>query len=114
MSYLALVSVLRNVEEVVWYHSTDPVRRDLTACLPSVRKFVWKVLAAGLLVRKCPNIAELVLDNPTEDISDLGNLRSVAALSILWCNYTVVRCSHVISPLDPRLTILNMHQVKNL
>jgi hypothetical protein len=113
-NYRVLLSGLPNVEEVLRSHAVDPVLRDLTACLPSVRKFVGKVSAAGLLVRKYPNIAELFLDNHTEDISDLGDLRSVAALSILWCNCTVVRCSHVISPLGPSHTILNMHQVRNL
>jgi hypothetical protein len=113
-SYRALLSGLPQVEEVTWFGPIDPVLRDLTACLPSVRKFVGNVSAAQLLVQKCPNITELVLLSLTEDISDLGELRSVADLSILQCSCTDIRFDDVISRLGPSLTILNMHQVWNL
>jgi hypothetical protein len=43
--YRALLSGLPQVEVVTWFGPIDPVLRDLTAYLPSVRKFVGKISA---------------------------------------------------------------------
>jgi hypothetical protein len=113
-SFRELLSGLPQVEEVTWFGPVDPVLRDLTVCLPSVRKFVGNVSAAGLLVRKCQNITELVLLSLTEDISDLGDLRSVAELSVLLSSCTVFGFSALIMRLGQTLAKLEMYQVANL
>jgi hypothetical protein len=79
-----------------------------------VRKFVGTVSPAELLVRKCPKLTELVLHSLTQDISDLDELRSVTALSILDCCYTAIGFSALISRSGPNLTILEMHHDLNI
>jgi hypothetical protein len=109
--YKAILSSFPQIQDVSWFAQVDPVLRNLTECLPSVRRFVGNVSDALLLVQKCPNITQLLLFSLTEDISDLGELRNVAVLSIMRCSCTVIRFSDVIRGLGPTLTILIMGQV---
>jgi hypothetical protein len=112
--YSTLLSNLPLIQDIVWFSPIDPVLRELTVRLPSVMAFAGKVSAAELLVQNCPNITELVLVSPTTDMSDLGELKSVAALSISLSNCTVIGFRVLIRELGPNLTILEMHQVRNL
>jgi hypothetical protein len=112
--YRTLLSGLPDVRNVIWFGLIDPVLMNLPAFLPSVRKFVGKVSDAALLVRNCPNITELRLLSLTEDVSDLGELRSVSDLSMLLTSWTVVRFGTVISRLGQTLTNLEMYQVVNI
>jgi hypothetical protein len=112
--YRALLWGLPQIQDVIWFRPIDPVLRGLTGCLPSVREFVGMVSAAQLLVEKCPNITRLLLHSPTEDISDLGELRSVAEMSIRQSCCIAIRFNALIINLGPNLTKLEMHRVLNI
>jgi hypothetical protein len=112
--YREILSSFPQIQDVVWFAQVDPVLRNLTERLPSVRRFVGNVSDAVLLVHKCPNITQLLLFSLIEDISDLGELRNVAVLSITGCSCTVIRFGDVIRGLGPTLTTLKMDQVDNL
>jgi ribosomal protein L33 len=113
-SYGTLLLGLTQVQDITWFDPVDLVLGNQIECLPLVRKFVGTVSAAGLLVRKCPNVMQLELLSPTEDISDLGELRHVALLSISQCCYTGVTAAVVIRNLGQTLKNLNMHEVINI
>jgi hypothetical protein len=113
-SYRALLSGLPQLQDITWFDPIEPVLMGLKGCLPSVRKFVGKVSSAQLLVRKCPKISELVLNSLTEDISDLGELRSVAELSVLDCCCSAIGLSALITRLGGTLRNLKMHHDLNI
>jgi hypothetical protein len=113
-SYVTLLSGLPEIRNVIWFRPIDPVLRKLTACLPSVAEFVGRISDAKLLVQKCPNIRELVLHSFAEDISDFGELRRVAVLSVFGCCWNLIRFSYVIRALGTTLTNLEMRNVENI
>jgi hypothetical protein len=113
-SYKTLLFGLPEVQHVVWFDSIDPVLRNLSEPLHSVRKFVGNISDAKLLVQNCPEVTELVLLSLTKDISVMGELRSVTGLSMLLSNCTVVRFSACISRLGRTLTKLDLYQVVNV
>jgi hypothetical protein len=113
-SYGSLLSGLPQIQDIVWSDPIDPVLRDLTVCLPSVKSFVGNISDAELLVMMCPNVTHIFLHSTIEDISVLGELRSVVALSIFISNCNVIGFSALIRGLGPNLTILEMHQVENI
>jgi hypothetical protein len=113
-SYAALLSGLPEIQDVIWFRPIDPVLRNLRAPLPSVTKFTGKLSDAELLLRKCPNITELKLLFFTEGISDLGELRNVATLSIHGGSCIAIRFSSIVTLLGPNLTVLQMGKVGNV
>jgi hypothetical protein len=112
--YRTLLSGLPGVKDVIWFGIIDPVLMNLSAFLPSVSKFSGHFLHAELLVRNCPNLTELTLLSLPGDISDLGELRSVTAITMLLSNYITVRFSTAIRRLGQTLTKLEMYQVVNI
>jgi hypothetical protein len=112
--YRELLLGLSELKEVVWHHPIDPVLRNVTRRLRSVRKFIGKVSEPKLLVQNCPNITELLLLSVTEDISVMGALGNVTLLSILMSSCTVMRFSACISRLGRTLTTLDLYQVINI
>jgi hypothetical protein len=113
-SYTALLSDLPQIQTVVWFRAIDPVLSNLTINLPSVTEFVGRISDARLLVQKCPNIKKLVLRCLTEDISGLGELRSVAALTIFGSNCTLISLTRAIIRLGANLTTLKLHNIKDI
>jgi hypothetical protein len=75
--YRNLLLCLPEVQNINWVSPIDTVLGSLTVYFPSVMKFVGTLSAAEILVWKCPNITELEVLYPTEDISDLAALRNV-------------------------------------
>jgi hypothetical protein len=112
--YATVLSGLPHVRGVIWSGPVDLVLTHLSASLPSVRKFDGTVSAAGLLVQKCPNIKQLLLNFLTDDMSDLGELKKVTYLSIRNCSCTVIRLSDALIRLGPKLSTLEMHEVENV
>jgi hypothetical protein len=113
-SHAALLSGLPQIQHVTWFRPIDPVLENFTVGLPSVTAFVGKVSVAELLVQKCPNITNLSLYSPTQDISVIGELRNVTSISIRKCSCAVIRFSDVIRRLGSRLKILEMYEVRNI
>ncbi|XP_023707794.1 uncharacterized protein LOC111864638, partial [Cryptotermes secundus] len=112
--YAALLSGLPEIRDVFWLRPVEPVLGKLTACLPSVVVFLGDISDAKLLVQKCPNITHLFVYCPSEDISDLGELKNVVSISIRECSYTEIKFNDVINRLGPRLEILEACQVDNI
>jgi hypothetical protein len=112
--YKLLLAGLPHVQDVTWHDPIDPVLSNLTKRLPLVRKFVGTVSSARLLAQKCPKINKLVLHSLTDDISDLGELRRVASISIRNCSYDVIRFSDALIRLGQTLSILEIHEVENV
>ncbi|PNF23801.1 hypothetical protein B7P43_G16127 [Cryptotermes secundus] len=94
--YAALLPGLPEIRDVIWFRPIEPVLGNLTACLPSVVAFIGVISDAKLLVQKCPNITHLLLYSPSQDISDLGELKNVVSITIQNCSYTEIRFSDVI------------------
>jgi hypothetical protein len=113
-SYRALLSGLPHVQDIIWSLPVDLVLTNLRGSLPSVTKFDGTLSDAGLLVLKCPNIKQLLLRFPTDTISDLGELRKVACLSIRNCNCTVIGLSVTLILLGQTLSVLETHEAENV
>ncbi|PNF23800.1 hypothetical protein B7P43_G16127 [Cryptotermes secundus] len=113
-SYAALLSGLPEMRDIIWFGPIEPVLGNLTSCLPSVVAFLGVISDAKLFVQKCPNIKQLYLYSPSQDISGLGELRNVASISILNSSYSKIRFNDVINRLGPRLEIFEACQVDNI
>jgi hypothetical protein len=112
--YKALVSGLSELQDIVWFRPIDSVLMNLTGCLHSVTRLVANISRAELVVQKCPNIIELTLFSTIEDVSGLGELRSVSTLKIIRGSCIVMRFSTVIRRLGANLTALVMNQVRDI
>jgi hypothetical protein len=113
-SYAALLSGLPQIQDVTWFRLIDPVLGNINQRLPSVTAFVGRISVAELLVHKCPNITNLSLYSPTQDISGLGELRNVVSISIRNCSSIIIRFSEVIRRLGRRLKTLQLGRVENI
>jgi hypothetical protein len=112
--YGILIAGLPHLQNVIWPGPIDPVLMNFRPCLPSMRKFVGTVSAAGLLVRTCPNLRKLILSFLTDDISYLGQLKKVTILSIRNCSFTVIMLNTVFIRLGLKLLVLDLLEVENV
>jgi hypothetical protein len=112
--YRKLLLCLPKLRNVAWLNPIDAVIRNLTVSFPLVMTFVGTVSAAGMLVRKCPNIRNLELLSPVDDISELADLRDVYFISISQCSYTVIRVGVIIRRLGATLTKLDLREIVNI
>jgi hypothetical protein len=112
--YATLLSGLPQLEDITCFYPFDHVISDLPVSLPSVRKFTGIISAGRSLVRKCPNITELILISMVNDPSDLAEFTMVADLTIK--NRIAVFCmlSPLITRLGPTLTSLKLFNVVSI
>jgi hypothetical protein len=112
--YRTLLLCLPEVQNITWFSPIDTVLGNLAVHFPSVMNFVGTVSAASILVWKCPNITELELISPTDDISDLAQLRNVSSLSFFQCSYTGIAVGVVIRHLGANLRNLKMQKITDI